>query len=467
MKLAKTTQKLAEWSSTCTFHCFPKIFLYEHVVFKIVWTVNFLCFSCLTIWLVSKCLLDYLEFDVVTKIRAVSEKDAIFPTVTICDANTFPSKGVLVDQYFLNPDKTNSKNLMQLTLDNMDMNAKYGSEQTFYLNETQRQESGFYFKTLFQSCKFGQELCDLSDFNWIFTFLRGNCYQFNANSSNLKKVKTTGFQYGLRLFLGPFSYSQKPVTYYAEGLRIYIHNNSFLSPSVEQIFVERGKYTSISIKKVLTYKTPWPYSECSEYIDSGSSSARSDFYDFLKQSNSEYRQKDCIEVCLQNIIIADCKCFYTRYPILKNNIIPCFNSTQVKCTDVHTITLKNEEIEKKCSLECPLECEYSSYEVTSSSLDYPSREFFEALNNYSIQNELSFNYTDLNEFKRNHLGLNIYLSSMEFTELREKPQISFIDLVSNMGGALGIFLGFSIFSFIEMLEIFVQILFIITNSVRK
>ncbi len=212
---------------------------------------------------------------------------------------------------------------------------------------------------------------------------------------------------------------------------------------------------------MLTYKTPWPYSECSEYIESGSSS---DFYAFLKQSKSEYRQKDCIEVCLQNIIIADCKCFYTRYPILRNNIIPCFNSTQVKCTDVHTITLKNEEIENKCSLECPLECEYSSYEVSSSSLDYPSREFFEALRNYSTQSEIAFNYTNLNEFKRDHMGLNIYLSSMEFAELREKPQISFIDLVSNMGGALGIFLGFSIFSLVELIEIVVRVVCI---SLRK
>ena len=76
------------------------------------------------------------------------------------------------------------------------------------------------------------------------------------------------------------------------------------------------------------------------------------------------------------------------------------------------------------------------------------------------QNEV-LNISDFDEFKQNNLGVNIYLSSMEYTELWEMPQISFIDLVSNMGGALGIFLGFSIFSFIEILEIVVQILMIL------
>ena len=222
--------------------------------------------------------------------------------------------------------------------------------------------------------------------------------------------------------------------------------------------MERGKYTSISVRKVLTYKTAWPYSDCQETT----SGLKSEFYEYLKQTGSEYRQKDCIEVCLQNIIIDDCKCFHTRYPILVNNIMPCFNQTQVTCLDKHLTRTKNEEIENKCLVECPLECQYSSYEVASSSFDYPNREFFEALKSFSQmkQNEV-LNISDFDEFKQNNLGVNIYLSSMEYTELWEMPQISFIDLVSNMGGALGIFLGFSIFSIIEILEIVVQILMIL------
>ena len=141
--------------------------------------------------------------------------------------------------------------------------------------------------------------------------------------------------------------------------------------------------------------------------------------------------------------------------------MPCFNQTQVTCLDKHLTRTKNEEIENKCLAECPLECKYSSYEVTSSSFDYPNREFFEALKSFSQMKQNEVNITDFDEFKQNNLGINIYLSSMEYTELWEMPQISFIDLVSNMGGALGIFLGFSIFSFIEILEIFVQILMIL------
>ena len=42
---------------------------------------------------------------------------------------------------------------------------------------------------------------------------------------------------------------------------------------------------------------------------------------------------------------------------------------------------------------------------------------------------------------------SILYPNNEHTEIRETPKTKFVDLISNLGGSLGIFLGFSIFSF--------------------
>ena len=84
--------KLCEWSLTCTFHGLPKVFTYKNALIRLALFLIFIVFACLTVWLVARCLIEYFEFDVVTTIRAVNEKNVTFPVLTICDANLFTSK---------------------------------------------------------------------------------------------------------------------------------------------------------------------------------------------------------------------------------------------------------------------------------------------------------------------------------------------------------------------------------------
>ena len=88
----KLKQLIEEWSLLSTFHCYPKIFQTKSNREKWIWSLIFILFSCLTFWLLIKGILDYLEFDVVTKIRVISSKSLNFPTLTICDSSLFTTK---------------------------------------------------------------------------------------------------------------------------------------------------------------------------------------------------------------------------------------------------------------------------------------------------------------------------------------------------------------------------------------
>ena len=445
--------RLTEWSLTSTFHCYPKIFQTKNVYAKILWTLFFLVFSCLTFMLVIKCLTDFLEFDVVSKIRINSQEASLFPTLTICWANpltTQEAERLVYEVDQLPREYYNSSNvsfLLEARL-HMDDLLNYAFGRAFFLDDTQKQKLSFSMEKVIQYCNFNKYPCNYSDFTWEFNYKWGNCFKFNPNTS--KECRVSGRTNGFELSLGPLVNANKYNTFHSTGLRLFIHNGSFLSTSAQEIFVKSGEQTSIALKKTLTHKASWPYSECVDLSD-----FHSDVYDYIHALNSEYRQRDCLDLCLQSIIVESCQCFMTVLPKFGNSP-SCSNLEQFNCSRQFFYRRHTEKIATMCNSKCPLECDYVTYEWSLSTLDYPSAQFFEdVLNKSNHTFGLSFE-----EFKKTHVLMNVFYPTLEHTDISEAAKISFIDLVSNMGGAFGIFLGFSIFSLIEIGEIIAQLFYL-------
>lgn len=54
--------------------------------------------------------------------------------------------------------------------------------------------------------------------------------------------------------------------------------------------------------------------------------------------------------------------------------------------------------------------------------------------------------------------LSIYFDEIKYTRMEESPQMELVDLVANIGGTLGLFIGVSFLSFAEALEfVFIMI----------
>lgn len=79
-----------------------------------------------------------------------------------------------------------------------------------------------------------------------------------------------------------------------------------------------------------------------------------------------------------------------------------------------------------------------------------------------------FNYGDMQEkLKKKFVSLNVYYDDLSYTQIDESPKTEMVDLISNIGGTLGLFIGVNFFNFIEIVELFLQILFIIFKSEKK
>ena len=62
---------------------------------------------------------------------------------------------------------------------------------------------------------------------------------------------------------------------------------------------------------------------------------------------------------------------------------------------------------------------------------------------------------------KNVVYLNVNYANLQYTFINQIPKSDLISLISNIGGTLGLFLGISFFSLVEILEIFMEIVYIL------
>ncbi len=293
------------------------------------------------------------------------------------------------------------------------------------------------------------------DFQWFFHPDYGNCIQFNANSLDLKSSSYGGNSYGLQLVVGPLVNRNKyPVTF-SSGLKVLINNQSF-TPNANDDFlsIEPGKETDIVVDRTFISNTPKPYSGCTDLTQGYDS----ELYNFIVKSNKTYSQIDCYDLCYQRYIQNECNCFDTRFSYTYATL-PCLNLTQIDCL---LESLSSIEF-LSCELDCPLECDFVTYNSQLSSLIYPNLEYYNLLRNDSmalqhLSSKFDINITSHDVLREYYYSINIYYSSLKYTYISETPQTTVYDLLSSLGGSLGMFLGFSVFSLLEVFEILFELI---------
>jgi hypothetical protein len=236
-----------------------------------------------------------------------------------------------------------------------------------------------------------------------------------------------------------------------KGLVVFIHNSSF--KPTEAVFVEPEKNTYIGVKRKVTQKYPWPYSDCIK-LDT----YKSDLYDYITKSQQKtYRQQDCFELCIQKTIVDSCQCYYTKYHDLNTNVTACLTNGESQCLEEQIDSFILTGCQKNS---CPLECDSISYDLRLSSLVNLETK------DYEMNNLIEFFYEYYNDnitisrdiINSNLVYVTIYYPSLQYEQIIESPKTQIFDLFTQIGGALGMFVSFSIFTIFELIEIVLLIL---------
>ena len=445
------------WSHTSDINCYAKIFMYQgNLLAQVIWVLILIASTCATYWLITNSILDYLQYEVVSQTNVFYEVPTKFPAITICDNDPFSSK--FAESLYENVSKANIHVAKSINSVNSNLNflVKMQAANPSF-GDMNRKLLGFESKSIV-SCKYNQQKCAES-LRWFYSFDYGNCWQFNSgiDSSNnkieIKEAKLEDKDFGFSMTVYPLISHNKYMTTWDQGMIVFVHNSSFRPVSADAIFVKPGEQSLISIKRTLTQKYPHPYSECFDLT-----TYSSELYDFILKQNQSYRQRDCFKLCIQKEVIKNCGCYYLNDLNLDENTRPCLSNNESLCAQKYSIEFNI----KKCQEDyCPLECESFKYDLTLSSLINPHlKEYFSFnqtdLNKY--QKEIGVNNLTYDIFKSTWVNIKVFYPNLQYTRVSELPKTSIIDLFTQIGGSLGMFVSFSIFSLFEFVEIFLLII---------
>ena len=328
-----------------------------------------------------------------------------------------------------------------------------------------RKKLGYNLSKILISCVFNDEPCRADDFEWYYDLSFGNCYRFNSGRNQkgrpigLKETMKPGPKGGLLIQLFNIPSQNKISSVLSEGLILFIHNQSANPSASMGVNIDPSKQTDISIQRTFIQKEPDPYSDCISLENYDSY-----YYKFLIGLNRTYRQQDCFDLCLQKMIIDSCGCYDLNFPMVYNST-SCLSLEQFDCTRFAYVKFKSSKINEECLALCPLECESINYDLLISSTASLSKQGYDLIEKLIDRFTSGFSQYKLtyDEVRQKFIALNVYYSDLSYVKISETPKTSFFDLLSNLGGTLGLYIGISFLSLVELVEIFLEIFFISFN----
>jgi hypothetical protein len=213
-----------------------------------------------------------------------------------------------------------------------------------------------------------------------------------------------------------------------------------------------------------------PYGECD--IDNDSPNALSaldtPLYNLIKNSMYQYKRELCFTLCLQRLSLISCNCTNPMFFSLFNDNDFCLTNDEIYCTDSIFGVKSIKTIYSDCLKECPLECNTTVYEYALTSVDLIGELYSDFISKSLV---LSSDFTkktiNAETSKKSFVKFFLSYSSLSYKLFTETPSLYLVDLLGNIGGNIGLFLGISLLSICEVVEVIVEIILLITKKNRK
>ena len=113
-----------------------------------------------------------------------------------------------------------------------------------------------------------------------------------------------------------------------------------------------------------------------------------------------------------------------------------------------------------------LECTSTQYGVSISSADFISEDFMDTILENPFLREKYPNMTK-SVLAANLISLEVFYTSLQYTVISQTPKYLILDLISLLGGTLGVFLGASLLSLSEIIEFLIAAIVMLTRRKDK
>lgn len=275
-----------------------------------------------------------------------------------------------------------------------------------------------------------------------------NSMSFGSTTPNGVQFKMAGRRGGFQLFM-TVNQSQYciPAGQTTAEFIVGIHDrNSEPAMSTKRLIdLPPGFAVNVGIRisKIVRNTENWPTEKCYSHVDMK-----------LYPSTKEYRNSDdWRRSCLSYKIWENCGCFQYYTPPLSLSTLGInfaeavycpFNMSTFMCsTHFEFNAIRN----RLCgNADTPKPCYEIKYKTEVTSSKFPSSAQF---NEFKRLSNMPASMS-MEEFRRNFLLVNFFPLNMDTGLITYSPEFTWIDLMNQVGGALGISLGISIISIFEV-----------------
>jgi hypothetical protein len=151
-----------------------------------------------------------------------------------------------------------------------------------------------------------------------------------------------------------------------------------------------------------------------------------------------------MDLCYQYFVVKDCLC-YDYESFRYYDVRVCHTDEDIKCVRkvYHNIS-SSFHLNQICFPWCPLECDLNGFTKTISTSPYPPNDYY--LNEFRNDPKVNTKFSNISlisdqKLRENVLKLSIYYETLSYVEISETATMTIVDLLANLGGVLGLFLG--------------------------
>ncbi|XP_010781366.1 acid-sensing ion channel 4 isoform X2 [Notothenia coriiceps] len=260
----------------------------------------------------------------------------------------------------------------------------------------------------------------------------GKCYTFNGNRTTSRKSKQGGMGNGLEIMLDIQQDEYLPIwretneTSLEAGIRVQIHSQDE-PPYIHQLGfgVSPGFQTFVSCQEQRLTYLPQPWGNCRS-----TSKEKFPGYD-------TYSISACRLLCETNEVLRVCGCRMVHMPGTADICPP----SKINCVDKALA-----QLQKNTGDTCPCEtpCNLTRYGKELSMVKIPSK---------GSARYLSRKYDKSEDYIRdNFLVLDIFFEALNYETIEQKKAYDVAGLLGDIGGQMGLFIGASILSILEILD---------------
>ena len=205
--------------------------------------------------------------------------------------------------------------------------------------------------------------------------------------------------------------------------------------------------TNFIVNRNFIRRLPSPHRNCEDVYSKRFRSILVDY--ILNDLGYNYSQTYCFSLCQQAYVTLTCGCSDLRGPVFKNNSNYCSpENLEIAGCLRDVIKNFNSSQAAKCNEMCPFECDTTEYTISSNQALYPNKYYSEQV----LTKFAEYFRPDIIVNPQSFAKINVYYESMNYAVTTDSIAISFDSLFSNFGGTLGLYLGISFLSFIEIIE---------------